>query len=300
MTIAFTIMCVSILNGMEPTSLSELRRPGKEITELTPQETVEIYQKLLPELKQYIFNTALAASNDLSEAITILQKLSALHKVNYNLKNATVVRALMKKFPTIIKDVIIFALEQPEQYQTIDTILKQNKTINVLKQEKILQDNLKNFTILLHIIQNKHQTYSTAHLALNWGIDGGQYIHLGNELLGSENPTEAKEWIERGADVNFINKYDNQHYRTPLIIASIKGNAKVVTCLLNNGANPYLTVPTVGTALDAVKTVLGNVEWLKNHADPKMKEKLETVKIILEQAMENYPPSLNTLSVFAQ
>ncbi len=68
----FTILCAGALNGMEPKK------------ELTKKEALEIYKSLQPELKLEVLNQALAASNNLDEAIDMINKLSIVHKTQYN------------------------------------------------------------------------------------------------------------------------------------------------------------------------------------------------------------------------
>ena len=235
----FILLCASALNGME--------------TEKPPYE--ETYGSLPTELKQEIISTALAVSNDLPEAISILQKLSVLHGVNYNLltKGDTLKNALMKKFPTIVKDVIVFSVEQPELYHKMDTIFKEEKfwdAVTTIQQKKILQDNLKNFTILMHILEdqeknlqrtkyNRPQLNSVANFAQSFETPlAKKYNELGLKLLIASSSTKAAELIKEGADINYSNKLTSTYF-TPLSMASVSGHVEMVKLLLNAGANPY-------------------------------------------------------------
>lgn len=262
-TLLFTIMCVSALNSME-------------------SEVKPTYRSLPAELKQHIINTALALGNNLPETIKIIKSASALHGINYN--DTALVNALMKKFPDTVKGIIVFALEKPELYQKVITIVTKKETfktiVDDLKEENILQDNLKGFTVLVHMIQE----YRTKQLGTKDIADifrtplAKEYIRLGDSLVEASTNnvlTISRELIEQGADINYSSTNG-----TPLIVAAANGNIELVTLLLNAGANPYI-VFTSRTALDIVTQIL--------ELQRPGKEKLEEIKRILEQGMQNYP-----------
>jgi hypothetical protein len=86
-----TIVCSSTLNGMDPTSLCELRRTGQELS----------YQALPKELKQEIITTAfadaLATSNTVDEVISKFKNISVLHGTSHN--NSDLIDLLAKQLP---------------------------------------------------------------------------------------------------------------------------------------------------------------------------------------------------------
>lgn len=303
-TLLFAIMCVGGLNSM-----------ALEI----PYENT--YRSLPPELKQEIIDTALATSNDLAQAITMIQKLSVLHKIDYNLlNNAALVNVLMKKFPATIKNVIIFAVEQPELYQKIDTILKNNyliDAIKILKKENILQDSLKNYTTLLHIILiniNEKTIYplntqdlgelfhrtDSGKFTYEYNRLGSQVLYFGYHRLLLTESNLNEHIIKSDADINYSNMdgtlLDIISLRKPDYTEDMKSDINTVKLLLKNGANPYLkNCLHKQTVLEKVSK---KIEELQKNPDirlPKYKiklyeEKLKAIKTILEQFMQSFVP----------
>jgi hypothetical protein len=258
----FTILYASQLYGMEAEHISQVPK----------------------EVHQIIINNALATSNRPDEAISAIKRLSALQGINF--KHSTVLmHALIQKFPDKVKETIIFAIEKPELYQELVTILEENQRIDLaiaaIKEKNILQDNLKDFTILMHILNDQPtMNTDTKNFAVQFKTPlAEKYIQLGYRLLYASDSIKVDQLIKQGADINFSEIILNGVYDTPLSSAAIDGNVDLVTFLLNAGANPYLKEESGGTALDRI---LNFLKYLQIHHDPKRSKKLEAVKIILE------------------
>src|SRR5438067_80176 len=136
----FTIICAGQLYGMGS-------KTGPKIKEF------DIRKELLPELRQELISKALAVSNTPAEAINTIKNLSFVHGIQFDeLNKDMLIHALTKKFPDKTKAELILAIEKPEVYQKVVAILKESKNlsdaIRIVKQENLLQDNLKNFTVL--------------------------------------------------------------------------------------------------------------------------------------------------------
>jgi hypothetical protein len=91
-----TLVGAGALNGMDPTSLYELRRTGPE----NPQPELGTFGHLPPELHEKIIQDAIASSNTVEKAIRAINAVSALRGVRYdNLKAFTrLVHILASKF----------------------------------------------------------------------------------------------------------------------------------------------------------------------------------------------------------
>lgn len=280
---------------------------GMESEKLKYEDT---YGSLPSELKQYIINTALVLSKDLPDAINAIKAFSTLHGVDYKkLNDITLVNALTDKFPEIVKDVIVFAVKQPELYQKVLTILKEKPieaAIEVLKKERILQNNLKNFAILIHVIDNHMQSMLTLdeYFALTPkrqsiipGFFGtplaNEYEDLGVSLTVADQPIKAGDLIQKGADINFNRATPLFGITTPLMYAVMLRKVDMVEFLLNVGANPYIKAPHLRFSGLVDATALDLTEFLLNQENrqapsperEKRKEKFIIIKTLLENAM---------------
>jgi hypothetical protein len=130
------------------------------------------YQSLPSELKQEIINLALAQTNNLTEAISMIQKLSALHKINYDNLNDfnRLVHVLAQKFNTTTYDVAQkFNTETSTRYlelasQAVQAIMSNNSDALT----KLIQNGLdvnytfdfgnKNITMLILAVQLEKYT----------------------------------------------------------------------------------------------------------------------------------------------
>lgn len=122
LVLLLTIICTSVLNGMDPTS-----------TEQKTKE-LEVYQSLaaIPELQKEIIAATLAISNTPDEAIHMIEKLSILRGIKYdNLKNfATLINVIAKKFPNITRQEIAqkFTLPIAQEYVKFNDLFMHNIT----------------------------------------------------------------------------------------------------------------------------------------------------------------------------
>jgi len=242
-----------------------------------------LYEPLPSELKQVIISNALETSNTLNEAVKTIKKLSILHNVRYdNFKEmAALVNALRNKFPKKAKGEIILALEKPEIYEKIVTIMEKNKnmeqTIKAIKNENLLQDNLENFTTLVHILGYKFKKTSEEIAKRFEGFVSQKYLTLVREaskILNALYPYENKEkfsqLIQEGFDVNSTYEYYVGSTPYPLLSSIVtlkniedKQKLELIKILLDAGANPFGTgIPAGFTALDYAKSS-GNKEIIQ-------------------------------------
>ncbi len=277
----FTITCAAgQIYGMEP-----------EIS----MEPENLYKTLPKELKQEIINTALATTNTIPEAINAIKKLSILHNIRYdNLQNApALVRALTKKFPDKSREEIILALEKPEAYKELVTIFETNKTPGgiyaAIKNQNILQDNLKDFIALVHILADKGIELignsildrSTLMIARQFHTPiAEEYNRLGNTLLFSVKLGRLEkvvQLIQDGADVNFVN-YDNTSSLTTALRSEFL-SIDMVKLLLAHGADPNQEF--VQFALITFDQLRGTTVYSPSHI-----EKMNEIEPLLKEAMK--------------
>lgn len=263
------------------------------------------YGELPKKLKQEIINKTLATSTNLTETINAIKNASILHNIRYD--NATLIRLLTKKFPEKVKEEIILAIEKPEIYQKVFATLKRSPQpkihlltiLGFIERENILQDNLEDYTALMHMCADKFQTTINSFAIYLHSPIAKEYSKLSTDLLYTSDLTEAMQLLEKGADINYsgtiahYNQYnvDSQNwYFTPLSKAAYGGNVDLVKLLLNAGANPFLEIPGFGTALDITLYTLDTLTDLKysQNPNPKHIESLKIIKDLLENAMQKY------------
>lgn len=226
----FTIVCANQLYGMEPIEPKWSLQKAEHISQL-PQD-----------VRLTIINTALAESNTLVEAINALKNASTLYGVRYDLlKNATLMQALMKRFPGKVREEIALAIKQPDVYQELVATLEKHQNIDqaiASINENFTFENLKDFTALVHMLATEfHKTTAQVAKKFNSPI-ARRYLKLGGEL---EDVSGAK-WervghsiinlIKQGADVNLSGR------TSPLRIAINNVNPHGVNILLKYGAKP--------------------------------------------------------------
>ncbi len=272
----FTIVCATgQMYGMEP-----------------QRGSLGAFEQLPEELRQEIVK-ALAKSNDLEQVIGAIKVASIFQGVPYgNLQSATgLVRALTKKFPDKSREEIILALEKPEAYKELVTILETNKNLRdiyaAIKSQNILQGNLKDFTALVHILVDKKNELvgnsspdrRTMMIASEFGTPVAEtYNELGNELMycvEQGNSKQVARLIQDGADVNFV----NYCHTSPL--AKVLGtnflSIEVVKLLLAHGADPNQ---------ESVQSTLKGIDRFKGMGlhQPYYYVMIDAIKQLLEEA----------------
>ncbi len=207
----FTIVCVGQLYGMEPKK------------ELTKKEALEIYKSLLPELKLGVLNQALAVSNDLDEAIDMINKLSIVYKEQYNnLQDFTnLVHILADKFNTTTEKIAEkFGTEIAKKYvslgknltkaifwhetkEEVKQYIKQGADVNYSDEQHstpliaaVRSNRIDILTLLLNAKANPFYKHSTEGTALNFTVRMMEEFHKEGTPSLAENMEPLKKLLE--------------------------------------------------------------------------------------------------------
>jgi hypothetical protein len=226
-TLLLTLLCASALNGMDPTSLYELRRTGPE----NPQPELGTFGYLPSELLEKIIQDAIASNNTFEKTINTINAVSALRGVKYD----------------NINDFMRLARMLANEYNNLEDF---TKLVHIISDK---------FNMPTAEVAGEFLKYS-AESSLKSTV--GRYLDNGKLLMGIETRRCCQATINLtnnlmnkliiiGADVNFSTVDDSEFkylgpWKTPLqatIMRALQGtiessNPDIINLLLKSGAKP--------------------------------------------------------------
>lgn len=205
-----TILCVNALNGMDPTSLCELRR-----TEQEPS-----YATLPKEVKQVIFFTALTASKNFDEKFNVFKNTCALHGIHYHHE------AILTTLATQLPDQIDQAANEVKHLQGTT---------------------LKHFITLIDVIAKKFPNWPREWIANKFKTQiAGRYNTLGPTFLKTVGKEENSETALKNA-FNLLNDDLDPNYSWIGHAFSISDNEWItrIKTLLHTAYDKIFATPSI-------------------------------------------------------
>lgn len=185
----------------------------------------------------------------------------------------------------------------------IDAATKAIKTTGALYGVKFDENNLEDFTTLVHILANRFNLPTKTIAEQFNSPTAKQYLDLGMKMSNPAMMTAPyiALLISKGADVNFSTfqfpnsfRWDNDFIEKPIVTLLMRAmnefNVEAVKTLLDAGANQNLLYPLKGTALDYLHHVVMFKGYLsttsQNVIDSSEKKKAEEIEQLLKNAMK--------------